>query len=56
MRDYKDRLDMIQNEVNASTDLRGEIERLKELSKRQRVDLDVKENQVKSLRSRIHQH
>ena len=44
LRDYKDRMDMIQSEVTGKTDLEGELSKLRDLNRRQRVDLEVKEN------------
>ena len=47
---------MIQGEVGAANDLKQEIERLKDLSRKQRLDIEIKENQVKTLRTRVSQH
>ena len=56
VREYKDRMDMIQGEVMTAKDLKNEVERLKDLGKKQRLDLEIKENQVRSLKSRIETH
>ena len=47
---------MIQTEVLTAKDLKGEVERLKDLGKKQRLDLEIKENQVRSLKSRVESH
>lgn len=56
LKDYRDRMDLIQSEVTGKGDLESELAKLKDLNRRQRVDLEVKENQVKTLRGRIEQN
>lgn len=53
LRDYKDRMDLIQSEVTGRGGLEGEVTKLKDLNRRQKVDLEVKDNQVRTLRSRL---
>ena len=43
-RDYKERMDIIQTEVVSAKDYKAEMERLKDIGKKQRLDLEVKEN------------
>lgn len=47
---------MIQSEVTGKSDLEGELGKLRDLNRRQRLDLEVKENQVRTLRTRIEQN
>ena len=42
--DYKERVLAVQNEVINVKDYKAEIDRLKDISKKQRLDLEVKEN------------
>ena len=49
-------MDVIQTEVVSAKDYKAEVDRLKDMGKKQRVDLEVKENQVRSLKSRIEAH
>ena len=49
-------MDVIQTEVVSAKDYKAEVERLKDMGKKQRLDLEVKENQVRSLKSRIEVH
>lgn len=42
--DYKERVLAVQNEVITVKDYKAEIDRLKDISKKQRLDLEVKEN------------
>jgi len=49
-------MDMIQSEVSGKTDLEGELGKLRDLNRRQRLDLESKENQVRTLRGRIEQN
>ena len=56
LKDYRDRMDMIQSEVSGKTDLEGELGKLRDLNRRQRLDLESKENQVRTLRGRIEQN
>lgn len=49
-------MDVIQTEVISAKDLKAEVERLKDLGKKQRLDLEIKENQVRSLKSRVETH
>ena len=44
---------MIQSEVTGTADLQQEVDKLKDINRKQRVELDVKENQVKTLRTRL---
>lgn len=44
LRDYKDRMDLIQSEVAGRGDLEGELSKLRDINRRQRVDLEVKDN------------
>ena len=54
--DYKERVLAVQNEVITVKDYKAEIDRLKDISKKQRLDLEVKENQVRSLRQSLSSH
>mmetsp|Transcript_14681 Transcript_14681/g.19903 ORF Transcript_14681/g.19903 Transcript_14681/m.19903 type:complete len:94 (+) Transcript_14681:2397-2678(+) len=56
LKDYRDRMDLIQSEVTGKGDLENELTKLKDLNRRQRADLEVKENQVRTLRGRIEQN
>ena len=47
---------MIQSEVTGRGDLEGEVSRLKDQNRRHKVDLEVKDNQVKTLRNRLEQN
>ena len=49
-------MDMIQSEVTGRGDLEGEVSRLKDQNRRHKVDLEVKDNQVKTLRNRLEQN
>ena len=44
LRDYKDRMDLIQSEVAGRGDLEGELSKLRDINRRQRVDLEGKDN------------
>jgi len=44
LRDYKDGMDLIQSEVAGRGDLEGELSKLRDINRRQRVDLEVKDN------------
>jgi hypothetical protein len=44
---------MIQSEVTGTADLQQEVDKLKDINRKQRVELDVKENQVRTLRTRL---
>ena len=56
MKDYKDRMDLIQSEVTGRGEIENELNKVKEMNRRQRTDLEVKENQVKTLRGRLEQN
>lgn len=47
---------MIQDEVNMSKDKANEIERLKEINKKLKLESEIKDNQVKALKQRLEHH
>ncbi len=53
IKEYKDKLDYIQEEVNMSKERVAEIERLRDLNKKLKLESEIKENQVKSLKVKI---
>ena len=46
-------MDLIQSEVTGRGEVENELTKLKEQNRRQKNDLEVKENQVKTLRGRL---
>ena len=54
--DYKDKMLAVQNEVGNVKDSKAEVDRLRDISKKQKLDLEVKENQVRSLKSQLSSH
>lgn len=42
--DYKDKMLAVQNEVGNVRDSKAEVDRLKDISRKQKLDLEVKEN------------
>ena len=53
IKDYKERMEFIQSEVTGRDDLQNELSKLRDMNRKQRLDLEVKENQVRTLRGRI---
>lgn len=53
IKEYKDKLDFIQDDINLSNQRITEIERLKEIIKKLKLDTEIKENQVKTLKQRL---
>ncbi|CDW71439.1 UNKNOWN [Stylonychia lemnae] len=53
IKEYKDKLDLIQDEINQSNQRVNEIEKLKELNKKLKLESEIKENQVKTLKQRL---
>lgn len=53
LKDYKDRMGLIQSEVTGRGEIENELTKLRDANRRQKLDLEVKENQVKSLRGRL---
>jgi len=56
LKEYKDRMDMIQSEVTDKSSAESELNKLREVNRKQRVDLEIKENQVRTLRNRLEQN
>ena len=46
-------MDFIQSEVSGRGAIESEVNKLKEINRRQKVDLEVKDNQVKTLKNRL---
>ena len=42
--DYKDKMLAVQNEVGNVKDSKAEVDRLRDISKKQKLDLEVKDN------------
>jgi len=57
-REFKDKLDLIQEELGQSQtrDREAELDRLRELNKKLKLEADIKENQVRSLKQRLEHH
>ena len=53
IKDYKERMEFIQSEVTGRDDLQNELSKLRDMNRKQKLDLEVKENQVRTLRGRI---
>ena len=49
-------MDLIQSEVTGRNEIECELHKIKEMNRRQKTDLEVKENQVKTLRGRLEQN
>lgn len=53
LKEYRDKLDTIQLDLNSNKDYQGEIQKYKDMAKKTKLELDIKENQIKSLKDRI---
>lgn len=52
-KEYKEKLDFISDEVGQSNQRQSEIERLKDMTKKLKLETEIKDNQVKALKQRL---
>eukprot|EP00347_Sterkiella_histriomuscorum_P007164 403350016 len=53
VKEYKDKLDSVNDEVGQTNQKQNEIERLKEITKKLKLETEIKDNQVKALKQRL---